>query len=264
MNKQLEGRMQVAMVWAAVANTVPAAFWTLYFCLRADGVLESLRDELNKAATVADPAKDLTKFLTQLPLLDSCISEALRIASGSLALRMVTRDTTLKTEAGAEFSLRRGARLMFCPSQLHYCEEVHRNADVFQHDRFIESTKASATKDETDADDATGTTNANANANANASVSGNGYALRGKKLKNALMPFGGGITMCPGKTFARAEIKSFVAQMLFNFDLRLLDAANDAAGPEASDFPGYFPGRAGLGIYPPGKAVRFELNRREA
>jgi len=36
------------------------------------------------------------------------------------------------------------------------------------------------------------------------------------------MPFGGGAGMCPGRMFARNEIKLFLCVMLYHFELELI------------------------------------------
>lgn len=58
--------------------------------------------------------------------------------------------------------------------------------------------------------------------------------------------------MCPGRHFARNEIKLAVAILLANLDVEVLDAA----------VPPLDQGRAGLGILPPTRAVPFSLRRR--
>ena len=91
------------------------------------------------------------------------------------------------------------------------------------------------------------------------------YTLRGKKLRKHLLPFGGGVSECPGNRFARNEIRVFMVHLLLSFDMRLVDV--DLAQPTgrlADDFPQFCEGRAGLGIYPPKRAVDFEIRPRQA
>ena len=62
--------------------------------------------------------------------------------------------------------------------------------------------------------------------------------------------------MCPGRAFARREIKSFVASVLLHFELSLED-------PDAP-LPPFDATRVGLGILPPaaGADVRVRVRRR--
>ena len=72
----------------------------------------------------------------------------------------------------------------------------------------------------------------------------------------ALQPFGGGVSMCPGRHLAWAEVKAFVALALFRWDFELLDT---------SAVPKLDQQRAGLGSLPPAEPVkcRWRLRKRD-
>ncbi len=58
----------------------------------------------------------------------------------------------------------------------------------------------------------------------------------------AYLPFGGGVSYCPGRRFARNEVKALLAFLVTRFDLTMdPDVAN----------PGFDNTRAGVGIFPP-------------
>lgn len=63
------------------------------------------------------------------------------------------------------------------------------------------------------------------------------------------MPFGSGVTKCPGRFFAVYEIKQFLALVLSYFDMELLDPAIQVPLLDQS--------RAGLGILQPTYDVDF-------
>ncbi len=71
-------------------------------------------------------------------------------------------------------------------------------------------------------------------------------------MANYLVPFGGGVSMCPGRHVAKNEIKIFVALLLYWFDLRAAPAPD----------PTFEPGRAGPGILPPASDVQVTMPRR--
>ena len=232
LGREDEARVQAVMIWAAVANTVPAAFWTLYFVLRAPGlkdrVLAEVADALEGRGSRGEDIGQ--EVVGSLRLLDGCVDEALRLASGSMVVRVVEKDLVLEGEAGAAYKLRKGSRLAFYPAQMHLDAAVYDRPNAFDADRFS---------------------------------GGRGDAtLRGRRLPAPLMPFGGGVSMCPGRAFARNDVKLFVAKMLLNYDLRLPAAAEGPAGIDAPDFPGFDVSRAGLGIYPPVAAVPYEVRAR--
>jgi hypothetical protein len=58
----------------------------------------------------------------------------------------------------------------------------------------------------------------------------------------AFLPFGGGVTLCPGRRFARNEVKCLVAFLLTEFEFAFVGAPVH---------PGHDGARAGLGIFPP-------------
>ena len=58
------------------------------------------------------------------------------------------------------------------------------------------------------------------------------------------MPFGGGVSRCPGRFFAAREVKSFVALALSRFEWSIPGATSDP-------IPAFDQSRSGLGIYPP-------------
>jgi len=81
------------------------------------------------------------------------------------------------------------------------------------------------------------------------------FEYNGRPLPHALMPFGGGISMCPGRHFAMDEIKAFVAAVLLQVDV----AIEGDIGMLSFD-----QSRAGLGILPPSGDVKVELLLRSA
>lgn len=72
----------------------------------------------------------------------------------------------------------------------------------------------------------------------------------------AFMPFGGGATLCPGRRFARNEVKTLVVFLLQRFDFGF------AQGSTAAKEPGFDGARAGIGIFPPKEDVNVSIKRR--
>lgn len=74
----------------------------------------------------------------------------------------------------------------------------------------------------------------------------------GRKLKYFLMPFGSGISMCPGRFLAMNEMKMFLFILLSHFDVEL--AENKAVRLDNS--------RMGLGILLPDVDIAFRYKLR--
>ena len=208
--------LQLGMLWAAQANTIPAAFWTLAFVLADPAARDALRAEIDPVLAAAGGACGREQ-LQKMPRLDSAISEALRLASSSLTIRLVRRPTVLSLESGGQWSLRQGDRVCLAPSVTHYDPELYPEPERYRFDRFL----------------------------------GAQFVKRGKKVGFALMPYGGGVSMCPGRFLANEDIKHFVARMLHRFDAELL-------GP----LPPLDQRRAGLGVLPPRGELMFRLRPR--
>lgn len=77
----------------------------------------------------------------------------------------------------------------------------------------------------------------------------------GRKLRYYYMPFGSGVTKCPGRFFAVHEIKQFLSLVLAYFDMQLLDSAVKVPPLDQS--------RAGLGILQPTYDVDFKYRLKK-
>lgn len=195
------GRIQTTMVWAAAANTIPAALWTAYWLARDATARARVVAEVDAAgpdvAAVLDGA-------AAYPVLDAAVSEALRLATASLTVRRVVADDYALPDGGPR--LRARDRVAVFPPLLHRdADRVGADPDAFDVDRYL------------------------------------------RDPDTPLMPFGGGISKCPGRAFARREIKACLAVLLRNYDVALVDP--NAPVP-ASD-----PTRVGLGIVGPTPGV---------
>lgn len=155
MNLTTHSRAQVIMIWAMVANTMPAAFWTLFYLLENESVLESVMVELRDAAQALGnassssrpsriQAEEAAALDTRLPILDACVSETLRLASGSLTVRRVVGEgVDLKIQSMEKtVRLRKGDRVCLYPPMTHYDPEVFSNPESFDHTRFLNSSSA--------------------------------------------------------------------------------------------------------------------------
>lgn len=216
------GRAQTSILWAINANTIPAAFWSLFYLLKHPDALRAVSEELAPLWDAAgDDADALADQVPDMRMLDSAIREALRLSSGSLTVREVLEPFSLTTRGGSH-ALRKGDRVCLAPFVTHRDPEIFEDPELYKHDRFyIESGVKQFFKD-------------------------------GDRVPLPLMPFGAGVSMCPGRFFALNEIKLFVAMALHHWELELSEAAT----------PEFDYSRAGLGIYPPAHDVPVRVRRR--
>ncbi len=211
------GRVDLSVLWAALANTIPAAFWTLaHLAVDAEArarVVREVRDHAAGGGTVA-PASPYA-----LPRLQSAISEALRLSSASITLRRAQRPTALTLDDGRTWAVREGDLVCLFPWLMHHDGEIFAEPERFRDERFLPGAPP--------------------------------FTKGGRRLATPLMPYGGGVSLCPGRHLANTEIRQFVFAVLARFDLE----ATGAAVPPADHT------RAGLGVLPPRGDFTVRLRR---
>lgn len=207
--------LQLGIVWASQANTLPAAFWSL---------AHLLRDPNGRAVVVAEVEAHGLGDLKRLPRLYSSVCEALRLSSESLTVRLVTRDCQITLAGDRKITLRAGDRVALCPQITHRDAEVFEAPEEFRYDRFL------------------------------ADGGPRQFSKRGQRLPIALMPYGGGVSMCPGRFLANNEIMQFTGLALTRLEIELLEPG----------LPPLDKSRAGLGVLSPTRDIRCRIRRRRA
>uniref|UniRef100_A0A8C3WDV1 25/26-hydroxycholesterol 7alpha-hydroxylase n=1 Tax=Catagonus wagneri TaxID=51154 RepID=A0A8C3WDV1_9CETA len=194
------GAHHLGLLWGSVANTAPTMFWALYYLLRHPEAMAKLRDEIDHLLQSTGQKKGpgfsihLTREqLDSLVYLESAILESLRLSSFSSTFRFVQEDLTLHLES-QDCCLRKGDFIGIFPPILHYDPEIFEAPEEFRFDRFTENGKKKTT-----------------------------FFKRGRKLKYYLMPFGFGVSKCPGRFLAVVEIKQLLVVLLTYFDLEIID-----------------------------------------
>jgi cytochrome P450 len=224
--QDLRDRFDASVLWASQANTVVAAFWTLFHLLRDAVALAAVRAELREVVGAPSASRDAPPFtrdvLKRLVVLDSACSEALRLASGPMNGRRATESFDFELAAGGTIAFREGEDILLYPRHTHFDPEVFEDPTAFRFDRFVDARGRAAQ-----------------------------FAKNGQRLTMPFLPFGGGATMCPGRFFARNEIKVLVAMMLYALETKLEDATTPAL-----DFS-----RIGLGVLPPKSDVTIRIRR---
>ncbi|XP_004463974.1 cytochrome P450 7B1 [Dasypus novemcinctus] len=194
------GAHHFGFLWASVANTIPTVFWAMYYLLRYPEAMTAVRDEIDHLlqSTGQKKGPGFSIHLTReqwdsLVYLESVILETFRLCSFSSNVRFVKESLVLHLESG-ECLLRQGDLVTIFPPIVHSDPEIFEAPQEFRFDRFVEDGKKKTT-----------------------------FFKRGKKLKYYVMPFGSGITKCPGRFLAVVEIKQFLAVLLTYFDLEIID-----------------------------------------
>ncbi|KAK7944493.1 hypothetical protein WMY93_000221 [Mugilogobius chulae] len=235
MSDSMIERYMFVLLWASQGNTGPSSFWLLLYLMKDPVALKALRKEVDKVLKESGqevrpggPPVDLTyEMLMKTPVLDSAVEETLRLVAAPLLTRSVLQDMTLNMADGRQFFIRKGDRMAVFPYiAVHIDPEIHPDPHTFKYDRFLtpEGTR------KTD------------------------FYKGGKRVKHYTMPWGSGVSMCPGRFFATSELKQFIFLMLVYFDFELKNP--DEKIPQI-DYR-----RWGFGTMQPDREVKFRYRLR--
>ncbi|XP_067836276.1 cytochrome P450 7B1 isoform X2 [Heptranchias perlo] len=220
------------LLWASLANTVPASFWALYYLVKNPEALAAVQNEIDHVlqATGQRVGPDFNislnkEDLDSMRMLGSAVNESLRLCSSSLIIRVAQEDFTIKLEEEEGIKLRKGDFVVFHPMTMHMDPEIYEDPEVYKYNRFVEN-----------------------------GMEKTAFYKGGKKLRHYLMPFGCGISMCPGRHFAVSEIKMFLSLMLASFDMEIVQGEKSVGFNIASSC---------LGVLSPDSDVLFRYKLRQ-
>ncbi|KAM9789388.1 5-beta-cholestane-3-alpha,7-alpha-diol 12-alpha-hydroxylase-like [Neosynchiropus ocellatus] len=230
MTEDMITRYMFVLLWASQGNTGPSSFWLLLFLMKHPEAMEAAKKEVEEIVKQSGqevsrdgPLLDVTReMLTKATILDSIIEETLRLTAAPLLTRAVLQDMTIKMADGREYWLREGDRMAVFPyNAVQMDPEIHPDPRSFRYDRFLRPDGSKKSD----------------------------FYKGGKKVRYCTMPWGAGVSMCPGRFFATNELKQFVFLMLVYFQFQLTD-------PEEK-IPGIDNTRWGFGTMHPDREVRF-------
>ena len=154
-----------------MANAPHAGYWLIVLNLQREEGLQPLVDEVDGAATAwklqnsGQRIEDhLYEFVStaELPLLTSTIQETLRYAASVMSIRRVTEPA----EFGG-FRFDRDDEIVCMTRSVHLDEEIHENASEYDPRRYMKQKR---------------------------------FSKGGKTVTNHSMPWGGGVSMCEGRS----------------------------------------------------------------
>lgn len=226
-DSSMQDKFNFMMLWASQGNTGPTCFWALMFLLKHQDAMKAVQEEATQVLGEGrlEGRKSFAFTLSSLkhtPVLDSVMEETLRLGASPTLLRLVEKDCVLKMDSGQEYQIRRGDKVALFPYlSVHMDPDIHPEPTVFKYNRFL-------------------------NPDGTRKVD---FYKSGKKIHHYNMPWGSGISICPGRFFALSEMKIFVLLMVMYFDFELVD-------PDVP-VPPIHPNRWGFGTSQPSYEVRF-------
>lgn len=222
--------LQVGILWGSVANTMPTAFWAIFWAAKTPEVLEKcVVEATNALAAIEADESSIAEAIAGMNEIEAVVSEVLRIYTASITVRRASAAFQLGVGSSG-VTVRKGDTVVVAPVLTHHDPEIYPEPDIFRPARMRR--------------DAAGRRPA--------------VQKDGKTLPSpiALQPFGGGVSMCPGRLLAAGEIKLVIAHVLGQYDI---EVRRDTA-------PATMKGRAGLGVLSPAadEAVPCRVRRKRA
>ncbi|XP_007906440.2 5-beta-cholestane-3-alpha,7-alpha-diol 12-alpha-hydroxylase [Callorhinchus milii] len=231
----MQNRYMFILLWASQGNTGPSSFWLLLFLLKHPEALRAVRAEVDQLVRESgqEPGTELNlgklakDIQLGLPTLDSAIDENLRLTTAPVLIRSVVKAMMLKMADGREYALRKGDRLALFPYlSAHINPEIHPEPGTFRYDRFLNPDGTKKTL----------------------------FYKGGQKVNYYNMPWGSGVSMCPGRFFAMNELKQFIFLMLSLFDIELVNPDEEIPEIDCK--------RWGFGAMQPTREVQFRYRFR--
>lgn len=220
-----QGRLEVGTLIGVLANTIPSMFYTLVHIYSDAELISDIREELETAGLVGTPEdisqnSGLLAMPETCPLLYSTWQEVLRIHALGAGARYILEDIMLEDT----FLLRKGMVVQMPTAVMHNDVAAWgENVKDFQPRRFLKQN----------------------------STSRGGF----KQNLSAYRPFGGGVSMCPGRHFVTLETMALAACMLSRFDLIPVDGQWNIPRQKQESLA--------TNVFPPEKDIRVKIAIRK-
>ncbi|UNI13308.1 hypothetical protein JDV02_000065 [Purpureocillium takamizusanense] len=220
------GRLETGTFWGQNANTQPLVFWFILYVYATPGLLDELRNEVQPHLMVSRDAAappqitsvDLPALGRDCPLLKSAMFETFRMVNEPTSIRYIAR-ALLVPDGKHQHQLEAGTWISVPHAGIQREPSIFPEPDKFIPDRFLEVDERS----------------------------GKPVARYGR-----LRPWGAGVGICKGRTFAEKEILLIAACFITLWDM-------EPPGGGPWQVPGSVPG---TGVARPNRAVRAVLKRR--
>lgn len=249
LSRKMYARGETSLLFGALLNTVPLAFWLVSWIFEDRELLKDIRKEVDDCVTTSpsDPqirVMNATKFRTSCPLFQSTFREALRLTAAINLNRHVSEDTTVtNSSTGETFLLKKDSVIQIASNVIHAKPLWGSDPMAFEPRRFMGSGEKARNASDTDS----------------TKIPDPAAPFRGpdgKVYSSAFRSFGGGNNICPGRHFAQTEILGLASLFVAGFEIQGAD------GREYK-MPPYEAFKLALGTIKPGKDVDVVISRRK-
>lgn len=238
---------EVSLLFGALLNTIPAAFWLISSIFEDKMLLQDIRTEIEECIKTSPSHSNkriinAAKLRTSCPLFVSAFRETLRLTGAVNINRSIAEDTTVtNTSTGDSYLLKKHSVVQIASNVIHARSLWGADAASFNPRRFMATgekarTEASFGKPQDPAAPFRGPD--------------------GKVYSSAFRSFGGGNNICPGRHFAQTEILGLASLFVAGFEIQGADG-----GPYK--MPQYESFKLSLGVIKPATDVEVTISRRE-
>ncbi|KAF4636505.1 hypothetical protein G7Y89_g1575 [Cudoniella acicularis] len=184
------------------ANTIPICTWVMIELIRDPDLFQAIKEEISQAdLTDGDDLKSLNyRKLATLPLLNSVYTEILRLHVGVLVTRTSTEPVTI-----AGYILPKGS-IVQAPTEAAHLDETVWGTPTHPASEFWAYRHLKEVETANDAGHVTTKLE---------------FSIAGRT--GSFFPYGGGISMCAGRNFAKPEILLAVATLVLRFEIEFVE-----------------------------------------
>lgn len=213
------------ILWGIHSNMVQVTIWSILNLTNNPQIYDRIARDVRRA--VERKASDFHSLLTADPSvlddpdfapLDSVVKETLRLSILPSTVRQVLHDTTIIGGNGKEYRIYKGEGVLVDVRGMHLDSDYFPDPESFKADRFM-------------------------------NIKGYGEH-NGMKT---LVPWGGGMYMCKGRTFAQHMIKMFLIMCFHLYDI---DMHPNSSPPAASS-------AKSISVVRPDSALKIRLRKRQ-
>ncbi|XP_068921923.1 24-hydroxycholesterol 7-alpha-hydroxylase isoform X1 [Petaurus breviceps papuanus] len=174
----------VLMLWAALSNAVPVAYWTVIYILYNPSVYKNIMEGISSVFGEAGKNKiEISENdLKKLPLIKWCVLETIRLVAPGIIARKVIEPVKI-----LNYTVPSGDLLMMSPFWIHRNPKYFPEPELFKPERWEKAN------------------------------------LEKNAFLDWFVAFGGGKYPCPGRWFALLEIEIYVALVFYKYQFNLLD-----------------------------------------
>ena len=183
-----EASFMAGLLFASLTNSVPMTTWVLAMLFTHPDAMHAVSEELSSTLPVraldeeeGEEDRWTRQQLAACRVTMSAIDETLRMTVSPSPMRVALADTTISSTTGTTYRIRKGDTVAIVAALTHADGRVFADPERYHFDRFL---------------------------------SPEPLTLEGQKVPHALMPFGGGVSLCPGRHWAKNEILAFVAMIV--------------------------------------------------